>query len=142
MRQNMRSLVLALFAVAGFLGVARAEPCEMVGGCVGSVRYIHVPKSQFQGRSVFRVTGIPDVNTRVALANKASLLDGFAFSRPPYPQELKRDLHAAVQRGEALSGWGSVLRAGAHVKILSYRTFPELENEGDELFALVLVLSE
>jgi len=78
----------------------------------------------------------------VRLAKEASLLDGYAFTKPPYPQELNRDLEAAIKRGEALTGWGSTLRAGSRVRILSYRTFPQLETAGGELFAFVLVLSE
>jgi hypothetical protein len=135
-------LVLALLGFLVCVGNARAEPCELLGGCLGNIWYMHVPKSQLQGRSVFRAAGVPNVNAQVVVAEKVSLLRGPAFVHPPYPEELKRDLHAAVQRGEALSGWGSVLREGSRVKILSYRTFPELENVGDELFALVLVLSE
>jgi hypothetical protein len=103
---------------------------------------MHVPKSQVQGRSVFRVSGVPNVNSQAVLSQKASLLSGSAFVQAPYPGELKRDLRAAVERGGALTGWGSILREGSRVKILSYRTFPELESVGDELFALVLVLSE
>lgn len=114
----------------------------MVGGCVGNTWYMHVPKSQVQGQIVFHLVGIPNVNAEVVLAQKASLLTGSAFAHRPYPEELIKDLRASVQHGEALTGWGSVLREGSRVKILSYRTFPELESVGDELFALVLVLFE
>jgi hypothetical protein len=114
----------------------------MVGGCAGNIWYMHVPNAQFRAQTIFRTRGIPPVNAQVALRHEASLLSGAVFAVPPYPQELKRDLQIAAKKGDALAGWGSVLRAGSHVRILSYRTFPELEAAGDELFALVLVLSE
>jgi hypothetical protein len=137
----MRTAILALLLLALAL-LARAERCEMVGGCAGNVWYLHVPKSQLHAQTVFRATGIPQVNATIALAQDASLLFGDTFIRPPYPQELKRDLEAAVKKGEPLTGWGSILRAGSRVRIMSYTTFPQLEAVGDELFALVLVLSD
>jgi hypothetical protein len=99
MRPALFGILLLLIA-----GLARAEPCEMVGGCVGNIWYLHVPKTQLHSQTVF--------------------------------------FEVAVKKGEPLAGWGSILRNGSRVRIMSYATFPQLKTVGDELFALVLVLSE
>jgi hypothetical protein len=128
--------LLLLLAGAPALGADCMAPA-----CVGHLYFVHVPRSQFREPAIFQNGGLPGVNDVVALADAASLLPPSSFEAP-WDTDLQKDLAAAVPRGRSLSGWGVTLRAGARVKILSYQQFPQLGEQNDELFALVLVLSD
>src|SRR5439155_23226668 len=134
----MRGLV-ATVSFAFLASNAFAEPCQMVGGCVGNIWYMHVPKEQLKAESIFRKPSLPNVNAIETISKDVSLLMSDTFVRPPYPERLQKDLALAVKRGEALTGWGWGLRAGSKIRILSYQTFPQLGDMSSELFALVLV---
>src|SRR6185369_6142847 len=133
----MRAVLIAIVLLA-LTPIVQAERCEMVGGCVGNVWYMHVPHTQLRAASLFRAKGLPLVNARVQLARDASLLYSNTFTSSSYHEQLKRDLEAAAKKGESLSDWGATLRSGSRVRILSYVTFPQLETVSGELFALVL----
>jgi len=105
------------------------------------VYYLHVPRGQLKAPVIFQFSGLPNVNDSVALADAGSLLPSISFE-PPWVADLQRDLAVAVARGNSLPGWGFTLRTGGKVKILSYQKFPRLDAQSDELFALVLVLSD
>jgi hypothetical protein len=135
----MRAL-MALTCLALMLPAARADRCEKVG-CVGAVYYLHVPRGQLKAPLVFQFSGLPNVNDTVALADAGSLLPSISFDTQ-WLADLRRDLALAVLHGASLPGWGFTLRTGARVKILSYQKFPQLEAQSDELFALVLVISD
>jgi len=136
----MRAALLT-FSLFFLSASAHAERCEDVGGCLGNVFLMHVPREQIKSPSIFPKSGLPDVSTTVTLAADASLLDAFVFSTPPYPEQLKKDLALAAERGKALTGWGSILQKGSKVKILSYQV-PQIPAARTELFALVLVLTD
>jgi len=135
MRLRLVLLCLALLAQP-----ALADRCDKVG-CVGAVYYLHVPRGQLKAPVIFQFSGLPNVNDSVALADAGSLLPSISFDTQ-WLGDLRRDLGIAVLRGVSLQGWGISLRTGARVKVLSYQKFPQLEAHSDELFALVLVLSE
>jgi len=132
----MRALLLTC-SIFLLTSSAYAERCEDVGGCLGNVFLMHVPQEQINSASIFPKPGLPAVNSTVTLSVDASLIDASAFSTPPYPEQLKKDLALAAKRGGPLTGWGSILRRGSKVKILSYQI-----PAGSELFAVVLVLAD
>jgi hypothetical protein len=136
----IQSLLIVL-GIAASLSNAYAEPCRMIG-CVGNVGYIHVPRSQLQSSTIFRKPGLPNVNTIERLSANVALLASHTFGSPNYANELRRDLKSAVESNTVLAGWGSGLRPESKVRILSYQTFPSLDHASEEVFALVLVISD
>ncbi|WP_153146715.1 hypothetical protein [Dechloromonas sp. H13] len=141
LRSGVNKYLLLVWLVL-LTSTAVAESCQMVGGCVGNVWYIHVPKVQFEHQEIFNTQGLPKVNEVVALSKAVSLLDSHTFTYQAYQEELRQDLKHAIEKGVVLGGWGSILHSGSKVRVLSYQTFPVLGDMGNELFVLVLVVSE
>jgi hypothetical protein len=139
--RKLNRLLIAFFLLA-FTAAAYAETCKMIGGCVGNVWYVHIPKPQIKSKKFFDKAGLPPVNGIATLSTDLSLLDSYAFIHPPYPERLRQDLKRTVEQDGVLGGWGMILQHGSKVRILSYQTFPTLGEMGNELFALVLVITE
>lgn len=133
--------VMAFFLMA-LTSISYAESCKAVGGCVGNIWYVHIPKAQFESRKIFTKAGLPKVNEIVAVSTDVSLLISYTFFRKPFVEELQHDLKATVEKNDVLNNWGWKLETSSKVRILSYRTFPVLGDMGNELFALVQVISE
>ena len=121
--------------------VADAESCRTIGGCVGNVWLIHVPRGQFTASVLLQTSGLPAAGRVEVLRQNAALLPPDLFSGSYLPQ--LTDALAKQQSGQTiLSGFGNELEKGMKVKVLSYQTFPSLGRMAGELFVVVLVLSE
>jgi hypothetical protein len=123
-------LAVALALISG--GEAHPARCALTGGCVGEVRYMHIPKAQRDTAKIFTTAGLPKVNENAALKEAGYILSDDSLTDPRFPGDLAR----AIER-DAQVPWGMELDKGAVVQILGYRVFPELK----ELFARVLILS-
>lgn len=144
-RSTLRAAVVKSLLALGLAIISMnsiAETCQMVGGCIGNVWYMHIPKSQFQSAKLFTKAGLPNVNTVATLLHDSSLLSSSTFDEQHYLEELATAIELAKQNEKVLVEWGWILRSNSKLRILSYKTFPQLKNAGDELFALVLVLSD
>jgi hypothetical protein len=123
-------LAVALALISG--GEAHPDRCALTGGCVGEVRYMHIPKAQRDTAKIFTTAGLPKVNDHVVLKERGYAFSDHSLTDPRLPG----DLAIAVEQDTQLR-WGIELDDGAEVQILGYRVFPELK----ELFARVLILS-
>jgi hypothetical protein len=98
---------------------------------------MHLPRSQWKDATLFVKPGLPNVNAVVVLKQ-----NGFVF--PPdsvSDQRFPGDLAKAVKENRKLE-WGMELGAGAKIRILTYQTFPQFKQHSDELFILVLIVTD
>jgi hypothetical protein len=130
MRQSMR-VTFAFALVMLFVGEVFPERCAVTDGCIGEVRYMHIPKGQRDTAKIFTTPGLPKVSDHAVLKERGYAFSDHALADPRLPGELT----TAVE-SDAQLPWGVELNIGAEVQILGYRVFPELK----ELFARVLVL--
>jgi hypothetical protein len=140
MTKAFRSLV-AMFCLAMSLAV-HAERCEMIGGCVGEIWYVHVPSEQRTKALIFSTSGVPKVGASTSLLTPVSLLNDFVMSSERYRAELVSALSRAASAGRSLEGWGMTLQPGSRVTILGYQTFPQLGEMAGAKFAKVRVESD